>query len=186
MKKPQGILARWIIELQPFGDFKIQYRLGSTNTNADTLSRLINTETINLMTVDLFPEENISRLQMADTFCRNIIQYLKDNTLPEDPKEAKITIQMADNYTVDNDNTLWYYSKTNNSGKVLVLPETKKEKVLKAYHDHLGVHRTLERIRSRYYWPKMYLKSQIGLPPVQIAPQENSIPQKLKHQFKCT
>jgi len=136
MKNPQGILARWIMELQTFGDFKIQYRPGSSNTNADTLSQLITTETINLLTVELFPEDDMSRLQLADTFCKSIIDYLKDNNLPEDKKQAKITMQIADNCVIQ-DNTLWYHSNLNDTGKVLILPETRKERVLQACHDHL-------------------------------------------------
>ena len=93
-KNPNSRIVRWLLALQDFS-FEIVYRSGKENGVADALSRLENTENAEVLSVQteltqFDPSqvfENIRLHQMSDPFCSNIINYLANNTLPDDIKK---------------------------------------------------------------------------------------------------
>lgn len=127
-------LLRWSLKLQEF-DFCLEYRKGTLNTTADALSRSIST--IRLHNVD------------------NSYELLKSeiSTDPENYKE----------YTVNGDRIYKYVKEetrfTDGRYKWKYLPrEHEKAEIIKKAHDenaHLGYDKTADRIRERYWWPRM-------------------------------
>ena len=80
-QKMEGRLCRWALALQEF-DFKITYRRGSSNANADALSRVpaIQVETSELCSTTLITPElttrRIQEEQQRDAVLQQVIQHL--------------------------------------------------------------------------------------------------------------
>ncbi|KAG6439144.1 hypothetical protein O3G_MSEX000524 [Manduca sexta] len=140
-KDPHGRLARWAMRLQQF-DYEIVHRKGRYNIVPDALSRAI-------------PEEI------------NII----DNIAPEDKDEwykSKEDMVLSGKHDWDweiSQGQLWKYLKlkqfpNENYCWKLVIPEKLRGQVLKECHDdpksgHLGVKKTVNRVRQHYFWPSL-------------------------------
>ena len=82
----EGRLSRWALALQEF-DFSIEYRSGSENLNADTLSRrpepVIGSLMVSEFVVD-FDFDAIRSRQKEDFVLNNIIISLSRNQLMSD------------------------------------------------------------------------------------------------------
>ena len=74
-QKMEGRLCRWALALQEF-DFEIKYRRGSTNTNADALSRIPPDLCAVTQVCPELAVEDIRRAQQSDKTLRQIWQYL--------------------------------------------------------------------------------------------------------------
>lgn len=150
IKEPSGRLGRWILEIQQY-DFEICYRKGINHSLADALSRIPNTDKKkiecdnSLDTVTLHEPE--ARLR---SWYEVMLDRVKDN-----PRKYS-------NYVIHSGKLYRRNSKTGNKKPChelsLCVPETHRERVLKENHDeptagHMGVRKTLHRIRQRYYWP---------------------------------
>ncbi len=125
-------LMRWATELQSY-DFDLKYRAGKSHSNADALSRAFDEVILINSDVDRWKE-----LQNKDF---GITKFL------EKKKYVRI-------------DGLVYYISTNHHGvtiKRLVVPDSLKNEMLVWSHDHptaahLGFAKTLERIKTKYYW----------------------------------
>ena len=98
-----------------------------------------------------------------------IYEYLAERKLPDDATLARNTTWESDQYMVA-DKVLYHYyqprtKKANPSeGSIIqvALPKVLRLDVLKSYHDsiagggHLGVQKTFESVRQKFYWPHMY------------------------------
>jgi hypothetical protein len=111
--------------------------------------------------------KRIAKEQREDPFFKSLIDYLEDSKLPNDPKEAKVIVSMADSLTIEPDGCLvrlWRPYSSRRSWETirqLAVPLSMREDLLKNAHDHaLGghfhIHRTLERLRDYYWWPQLY------------------------------
>lgn len=127
-------LLRWSLKLQEF-DFSLEYRKGTLNTTADALSRSISI--IGIRDID------------------NSYEVLRTE-ISTDPENYK-------DYAV-NGNRIYKYVKQESKytdGRYYwkYLPrEHERAEIIRKAHDenaHLGYDKTVDRIRERYWWPKM-------------------------------
>jgi hypothetical protein len=113
--------------------------------------------------------ENISELQKQCPYFGPIYEFYKNGTLPADKKRAHTIPYESIQYEIIND-TLYHFfqprakQKTykNELIKQIALPETLRQDFLLSYHDskaggsHLGIKRTYEAIKQKYYFKGMY------------------------------
>ena len=127
-------LMKWALELQDY-DCEIIYKSGNLNYVPDALSRL---PTLTLVLA--VENQNLQAMQEIDKFCKNILSNLAKN-----PK-----------YVIKRH--LLY--KITKQGPKLVIPKCLQSELLTEAHDipisgHLGVLRTVQKLKSKYYWKSM-------------------------------
>ena len=157
-------LQRWALRLQAY-DFEITYRPGRVHQNADTLSRT----THNSYVMQCDAEENVKleelkRAQVADSWGKNILQYLVHGLLPNDAIEAKRVAAESHKYVL-NDGVL-YYVQSHGLPKPkveekLYVPKSMRHQILEVFHDnltgrHLSINKVYPKLAARYFWPGMY------------------------------
>ncbi len=168
IKEPTGRLMRWSLWLQQF-DMTIGYRTGKTNQNADCLSRTpINVvDTVSATgSTTLFDREGPATLQWipewkaaqeADEFCQLVLNGLRT----ENPQEHETLGKRTRSLSGPEDKFLLLPGELLGTRKgQLVVPQAMTEELLKRNHDHkltghMGVARTLSRMATKYFWPKM-------------------------------
>ena len=176
--EPKGRLARWVMALQEYC-FTVKHRPGSNNKNADALSRLplpqdacLQTPPkqnvpISSCTTTVIPGYNLQQAQRNDPNIAKIIE-LKTADMPKppffawakDPVLRKFWHCWDHLYIVNGllvkslsvDKSLPQYA--------FVIPKSLVSSVLQGLHcspfaGHLGLKRTLQRSKERYYWPEM-------------------------------
>lgn len=143
IKDPIGRIARWAVRLQQY-DFNIEHRSGRENVVADALSRTV--PAIESITIS-----NISPAQ-EDKWYSNMLSKVRDQPLdfPLWRVENDLLFKRAhQRYPSLNCGNEW----------LLVVPKHQRANIIGDSHNpptsgHLGVHKTLNRISSKYYWPK--------------------------------
>lgn len=105
---------------------------------------------------------DLVKAQQNDDVLRKVIEALRQGTWPTDVKvNSELWLMKREkNRLVMKEDLLYRNSKTPSGEEIsqLVLPTEFREEVCKLLHDdmgHLGVERTTDLIRSRFYWPKM-------------------------------
>ena len=172
-------VQRWAILLDEY-QVKIKYRQGIHNGRADMLSRIrikpteqeleesqeilaieqtktnISKTHKNLPTyehISFDTDINMKNEQQLDTHCINMIKELKQNN-----------DKVANDYTIADD-LLYHIAKLvrfeTEPILQLVIPSRLKQVVLQGYHSdfgggHVGIEKTYQKIRSRYFWPNCY------------------------------
>ena len=164
IKEPTGCLACWVLLLQQ-QDFTIQHRSGPTNGNADALSRRPYAVVAALDQPGV-QVDHVRDAQRRDHTLADIISYLEKESLPNNSAAAKAVLHSIDNYYLDPDGLLchiWVPGGRRVPGirSQLVIPTSLRQEILIGGHDdplagHLGVNKTYEKLRERYYWPKMF------------------------------
>jgi putative transposase len=137
-KDPHGRLARWAYEMQAYS-MTLIHRPGQENQNADDLSR----QPLPVIGAILKPEvmqNDWIAAQRNDEYYKEIIQKIYE--CENDTQE----------FNFDNAGLEVTYD-----GKIVV-PKEKVEEILKMNHDHmlaghLGVAKSLARIKCQYLWP---------------------------------
>ena len=169
-QKMEGLLCRWALAIQEFS-FEIVYRKGSTNGNADALSRRrgpdMETRYTALTTVHAsFTAEEIRQAQQQDETIQQLYKALQSEQRhphrhwkqPPLRRYAQLWPQLV---TVDGIVCRKYQpGPTSETIVVPVLPETLHQQALSMGHDspaagHQGTLKTLERIRREAYWVNM-------------------------------
>uniref|UniRef100_A0A6G1SP10 RNA-directed DNA polymerase n=2 Tax=Aceria tosichella TaxID=561515 RepID=A0A6G1SP10_9ACAR len=173
-KDHNGQLARWSLILQEF-TFTIQYESGKLHDDADCLSRnpmptedgadeesevptwpicaIRGRDKVKRLLAKndvAVPTFDVAKEQQGDENLKEIIRILED---PEAPRREKRKLK----HFMLKDHQLYRRSKKNKSTYLLVIPESMNRYVLEQAHDtptagHFGVKRTLETLRSRFYW----------------------------------
>ena len=157
MAKPNGRIMRWSLLLQEF-DMEIQYRPGSKHGNADGLSRIplppegtpsASTEENPYIQISFIVSEWLEA-QESDPYC---MQAKASMSEPE--VESGLAKRLNEEKVIILDNGIIAY----NNGKIIV-PKAMREEVMKRFHSHrlsghLGLPKTLFRIKQRFTWPKM-------------------------------
>ena len=179
-KQPEGQLARWLEQLQEL-EFEIVHRKGSRHNNADALSRLpcqqcgrknhfdtVSTSEISVMSLKVpkIPSvQNIREAQLEDSTLGMILRGKESGQKPvADGKCLSRAmcrlIQIWDQIFVYDGVLCRRYESPNDNSSViqLLVPRKLREEVLKDLHEgsmagHLGVHKTLNRVKERFYWP---------------------------------
>ena len=163
--EPKGRLARWVMHLQEY-TFAVKHRSGSTNGNADALSRLTPEITPSCATT-MIPGNNLQQAQKDDPQVSKIME-MKSLGLPKPPYFVwandpilRVFWHAWDNLYLTN-GVLVKGLPGNESipNYAFVIPTSLVESILNGIHcspfsGHLGIKRTLRRARDRFYWPKM-------------------------------
>ena len=179
--EPKGRLARWIMDLQEY-NFTVKHRAGSSNQNADALSRLHPTVYPNRISPSDIPVENLPALNCLVSLLPNInlqsaqatdpdisiVLQLKKDRFPKPPLfvwKDSVTLRsfwhcwdelyISDGLLVRN-----YTTKQGFSRQRIVIPQTLISTLLQDIHSspsggHLGITRTTFRAKDRFFWPKM-------------------------------
>ena len=181
-KEPEGQLARWLERLQEF-DFDTVHRRGRKHTNADALSRLPctqcgrenhSTAPALVAVTGILPSERHSldelrQLQLADATMGLALQSKEAGQKPTPDKVKTLSpasrrlFQLWDQLLVK-DGLLWrWYERPVDQERTLqlVVPMALREEVLVDLHEgvcaaHLGMDKTLARLKERFYWPGHY------------------------------
>ena len=176
--EPKGRLARWVMALQEFC-FIVKHRPGTANKNADALSRLpqqprdsSGTSTpppsaIPIFAITMIPGYNLQQAQLDDPYLSKVINFKLDN-MPKPPyfvwgREKMLRpfwhcwedLHVVNGLLVKRlcvDQSLPQYA--------FVIPEHLVQSVMQGLHcspfsGHLGIKRTLQRAKERYFWPHM-------------------------------
>ena len=180
-KNPEGQLARWLEVLSSYS-MKIEHRPGRLHGNADGLSRIPckqcgrreqrsekehHEHVSHIFSVDACDEvTDIGLSQDSDPEIRLLKSWIKEETRPAFKDIASCSyfvkslwsqwerLELIDEILVRK----WEVLGTDIIYWQAVIPLKQRRLVLKYSHDikasgHLGVTKTLKRIRQRYYWP---------------------------------
>nr|CAD2163108.1 unnamed protein product [Meloidogyne enterolobii] len=140
-KDLQGRLARYQIVLQAF-DVNIIYRPGKYNKVGDHLSRYPPKEDIQIKAIEIKDKISIEKLIEAQK---------EDNEITNLTKNKEENIQIINGLICE---------KIQNDWKILI-PRGLKNTIIKEFHEdplqsaHLGLQRTLEKIKRTMYWKGM-------------------------------
>lgn len=148
-------LTRWGLVLQQY-NLEIKYKSGREHTNADALSRLPLDVSPQINFVQIPDEFNLQSLQDTDQVCHGFKNFLENGLLPNDENLTKLILADYSAYSVKEG----ILCKNINKLDVIVIPKTLIPEILEAFHDdvfagHLGYHKTLEKIKDRYFWFNM-------------------------------
>lgn len=146
-----GRLARWSLQLQAF-DFSIEHRKGAENVVADTLSRMpvdseviaeeiVNEDILDFETTAFESEEYV---ELRRTILENQ-ERLPD--LKVDNERIYIRMKHFEEETMEFEWKLW-------------IPQDITYPLIEQAHNytesvHEGINKTLNRLRTFYYWPRM-------------------------------
>lgn len=144
-------ISRWWIQFLEY-DCSIEYRPGEKMTHVDALSRgaiVDQQETIHVLDIlNVSADDWISTVQSADEEVRRIKEIVQD------PETAKIAAVHKE-YQVKNGRV---YRVIEGGGLRWLVPRGVRWQVLKTNHDdvgHFGFEKTLQRIKSTFWFPKM-------------------------------
>ena len=179
----KGRLERWVMESQEF-QFSVIYKPGTLHSNADALSRLVahdqSTEnTLNTASNSRHdPANNSCAITLNDSKLKES-SARRPEYFESHPNENKPRTKTQTSAACRHDRNLvifWHhydklfvrggllykYLKTKNThpDPAIVVPKALEIEILKGTHDspftgHLGVTRTLDRIRKHFFWPNM-------------------------------
>ena len=157
LKDVGGRLSRWMVFLQQF-ELEIVYKPGKKHSNSDALSRTTQGEDPSLVAA-VHPSDNLELTRLAqnqDAELAEVIEMVKAgngqqvSTCNIAPGLRKAYIKNGVLCRMCQD------SATKLSHTQLIVPRTLKATVLTHLHNqagHLGMTKTLEKIKERYYWP---------------------------------
>uniref|UniRef100_L7LYP4 RNA-directed DNA polymerase n=1 Tax=Rhipicephalus pulchellus TaxID=72859 RepID=L7LYP4_RHIPC len=153
LKDPTGRLARWALRLQEYS-YTVVYKSGRLHKDVDCLSRYPVADWDSTSTDSVDCVLSISQLlhlgdeQRRDPDISRLIQRLESS--PYDVSVRMFTLK---------DHTLYRRNLSPAGHDLLpVIPKHLRSTVLRELHDaptagHLGVSRTYDRVRRRFYWP---------------------------------
>lgn len=180
-KDPEGQLARWNEVLSCY-DFYIEHRPGRLHKNADSLSRipckqcksdhqhtcssLIPESDAVVNSITDYSDTPLSEMQDSDRDISKVKKWIAAQKRPEynDISGESVAVKSLwsqwDRLVLQNDVLCrkWEDLVTKSQKLQAVIPSAERRVILKFCHDdrtagHLGMHKTLSRIRQSYYWP---------------------------------
>ena len=147
LKDVGGRLTRWMLFLQQFS-FQFEYKPGKSLGNVDALSRVTSIIPGCSSTI-----ESIGEAQLQDEQLLPIVKALSDGTsLP-----SKVAPGLCQAFL--HNGVLYRQFRQcamSPSTAQLIVPNSMKDDVLNQLHNqagHLGIHKTTEKIKERFYWP---------------------------------
>ena len=160
-KKPTSRLFRWIATIDQY-DYQVVYKEGKSIPHVDALSRYGYSDSVS---INAFLKNRKRTLPDLEAFRDD---QVKDDTLAEfweEAEEAKGTNDLGPQFIKENE-LLYRVKKIKQNGivsfqsKQLVVPTNRRYEILYYFHEskwsgHLGVTKTLQRLKERYYWPGM-------------------------------
>ncbi|KAG5896052.1 hypothetical protein JTB14_011047 [Gonioctena quinquepunctata] len=162
-KNPEGQVARWIERLQEF-DFEIEHRAGTSHKNADALreeATLCRTAAMD----DNWNDSKIQKDQEKDPDLGLVVSWKKGNRRPSWQEVAGYSPAVKSywaqwNSLILDNGILKRVLEADIGGedrRQIIVPRNRREEVLREIHDgvaggHLGVTKTLQKVRQRFYW----------------------------------
>lgn len=165
LKTPSGRLARWAMKIQAY-NLNVEYTPGKVNVVADTLSRPVpvspttddDTEDsacdLCSVSVDL-PHRNPEELRAAQLEDPEIKKIL------DDFGDGDTAVRWTDRGYYLSNGVLFRFDPDGESEEPqFVVPDAMRMEVMKELHDaptagHLGLERTLRKVKERFYFPHM-------------------------------
>ncbi|MCP4492355.1 MAG: DDE-type integrase/transposase/recombinase [Gammaproteobacteria bacterium] len=152
-------------------NYTIVHRPGKNNQPADFLSRptsannscgTIHSITTSQSTSDTFftsSSSDFRQLQMSDPTIRQYTAYPETGELPNDTALARKIALSADNFTMS-DALLHHIDYNQHKVLQFYVPASLIAEMLEAFHmdkfaGHFAVQKTLQKLRTNYYWPTM-------------------------------
>ena len=170
-KEPEGQVARWIQQLQEY-NFEVQHRKGASHRNADALSRRpctgrCRTENhAKIQNMRFTTSFDLKEAQDQDEVLRQVKSWKQAGERPswheiaDRDQELKILWAQFDSLdTVDGILCrMWESADGTEKKPQLLVPRSVVTEILQEVHNgisggHLGVTKTLSKIRERFYWP---------------------------------
>ena len=147
VQEPYGRIGRFILKIQHL-NLKLNYKPGATNQNADALSRL--NQVVNNIVV-----ENWSKTQQSNFELEEIRRAVLEGKCISNPQYKRL----QDCLSINKFDVL--VKKSSDGNERIVVLNNEISNILRTNHDsplagHLGFEKTLQRVRSDYFWPKMY------------------------------
>lgn len=163
LKDPSGRLGRWALRLQEF-DIAVQYKCGCKHADADALSRCplpVSEDTLilheDVVVLTPFDANSFILEQLKDPEASLLIHHLDGSYHSLDRKFVHKCAHFA-----LRDGMLYRKNYSSEGARYLlfILSHLRKD-VLVSLHDdptagHLGFFKTYERVRRRYFWPRLY------------------------------
>ncbi|KAI5725816.1 hypothetical protein M8J77_020471 [Diaphorina citri] len=184
-KNPEGQIARWIEQLLQSYDFEIKHRAGKSHSNADAFSRrpckpeckhcarVEEREVVTVRRVTVEPdagwtEEELEKEQREDPDLGPVIEYKERDVKPL-WRDVSDLSEAAKSYIVQWDSLVlesgvlkrrWESLNGRNVRLQIILPRARVKEVLEELHGgtsggHLGVNKTVDKVRERFYWLRM-------------------------------
>ena len=175
-KEPEGQVARWLERLAEY-NYRVEHRPGRQHSNADSLSRLpckqcglaiVNESSCAVLTQDtsagfipVWTQEEIKNFQREDDNLLQVIRWVETDFPSSSPKLHSLqTLWAQRDYLLLQDEVLyrqWEDVPGGGAHKKLQLASLVPQ-VLAGLHDspvggHLGAKNTLDKVRTRFYWP---------------------------------
>ncbi|ROT63006.1 hypothetical protein C7M84_019127 [Penaeus vannamei] len=180
LKEPKGQLARWLGKLEQY-NYQVVHRAGRVHSNADSLSRRPCEPDCNhcfrceseITCRRLVVSESIAEAdkrwredQQKDQDLAPVIQWLEagkkrpqwEAVSPESPA-TKFLVDQWEALRLENGvlQRSWVDAVTGKQQWLIVAPLSRREGLLKEVHSgktsgHLGIKRTMEKLRRRVYW----------------------------------
>ncbi|KAG8226752.1 hypothetical protein J437_LFUL004403 [Ladona fulva] len=142
-QRSKGKLGRMALRLAEFDQMEIVHIPGRRNADADALSKMASINKVN-------GDSMISEGEITTNLAAEIGE-MQD----KDFKLEEATLKDPSKFSLRNG--CWYFSEEPNWYR-LCLPQSKLKEVLMFCHNengHLRIDRTLELVRTRFYWPNL-------------------------------
>ena len=178
-REPEGQVARWLAILSEY-NFQVIHRPGAQHKNADALSRspckqcgnaqeqavAANVAETQSSMLPQWSTEEIGGMQQQNPDIQQAAQWLHSNSIPLTIPQGSTylrTLWHQRAYLTMRDGILYRHWKDVPGGGTqprlqLLLPPNIVPEVLQGLHSsptggHLGISKTLEKARARFYWP---------------------------------
>ena len=166
-QKMEGLLCRWALALQEY-DFHIEYKKGSSNSNADALSRRPTYQPSDVVSA-VRTEVDIAALRYAqehDPHLNQVLLGLKASHV-RPPKWRQYPLRSYAHLwsqLVFSEGVVYRRYAIGPCEDVIqvpLIPHTMREEALHSCHSapgagHQGVEKTLTRLRQEAFWPNMH------------------------------
>ena len=170
-QKMEGLLYRWALTMQEY-NFNIVYRSGSSNGNADALSRSPLQSTNQFVPVAVTSaretSESLQQQQQTDSLLQQVYNALSTSTDKPmhwhklHPSPLRCYYQLWHQLSIIDGVVCRTYKPDRNMDAVTIplLPSSQRQSILHRYHDvpsagHQGIAKTLKRVQQEAYWVGM-------------------------------
>ena len=187
-KDPRGKLARWILELEAL-DYDLQYLPGSALPHADALSRgpvdkIDDVDEAAVKVVTLDDDYAMVVAQCEDPEISEVMELVKAGK--QCPSAASKTVRhymsQQSRLKIDQQGRLvCVFLRDHVQHSQVIVPRSRNEEILAMCHEdpasgHLGVSKTLERIRTRFYWSTMFRDVKTWVKTCRLCAMKKSLP----------